>query len=296
MLRHLIQAWLANTAKAKVREAVVRAAHDQVKQAVASSADGAAADAGAAMVAAEPQRCHVGVVFALGIESGCFEDRLNGCVTIRGERFVAREGGLKGRRVLAMLSGAGRKNACEATEVLIDGHHPLRIISAGFAGGLHPTLKRNDILLVDRVVLADGSELPVELSAELTALAGQAGVHVGSLLSVDQVVRLPRQKQQLGERYGALAVDMETFAVAEVCRRREVPFVAIRVINDTASETLSCEAEHLLVQKSNAARFGAAVGALLRRPGSAKDMYQMRENALVASARLAKFLAGIVGP
>jgi len=28
-----------------------------------------------------------------------------------------------------------------------------------------------------------------------------------------------------------------------------------------------------------------------RRPASAKDMYQLRENALVASGRLAKFLA-----
>ena len=38
---------------------------------------------------------------------------------------------------------------------------------------------------------------------------------------------------------------------------------------------------------------GAAVGALWRRPASAKEMYQLRENALVASGQLAKFLAEV---
>ena len=66
--------------------------------------------------------------------------------------------------------------------------------------------------------------------------------------------------------YAAMAVDMETFAVAEVCRRRDVPFSSVRVINDTADEALPPDVEHLLVQKSGAAQWGAAVGAIWRRP------------------------------
>ena len=61
-------------------------------------------------------------------------------------------------------------------------------------------------------------------------------------------------------------------------------------INDTADEELPLDVEHLLVQKSGAAQWGAAVGAIWRRPGSVKDVYQLRENALVAAERLAKFL------
>ena len=104
--------------------------------------------------AEEPKPCHLGIVFALGIESGCFEDLLGGVVTIRGNGFVAREGGLHGRRVVIILSGPGRQHAARATEVLIDGHRPGRVISAGFAGGLSPELKRNDILIADRLLLA----------------------------------------------------------------------------------------------------------------------------------------------
>ena len=104
-------------------------------------------------------------------------------------------------------------------------------------------------------------------------------------------MRLPEDKKKLFEQYGALAVDMETFAVAEVCRRMEVPFSSIRVINDTAADALPRDVEYLLEQRSGAARLGAALGAVWRRPASAKDMYRLRENALVASDRLAKYIA-----
>ena len=121
----------------------------------------------------------------------------------------------------------------------------------------------------------------------------QPGMHCGTLLTVDRVIRTPRDRRSLFQRTGALGVDMETLAVAEVCTARQVAFSSIRVINDTADEALPRDVEHLLAQKTAAARLGAALGAVLHRPASAKDMYQLRENALVASGRLAKFLGQI---
>lgn len=278
-LRSLLQTWLRNAAKAKLDDVVTQAAKGQFAQtAVAPPAEGL-------------KPCHLGVVFALGIESGCFEDLLQGIVTIRGNGFVTREGGLNGRRVVVILSRAGRKNAARAAEILIDGHRPQRVISAGFAGGLCPTLRRNDILVADRLLDVEGNAMPLELPAGLSAGLGQPGVYRGALLTADRVVRLPSEKRSLYDRHGALAVDMETTAIAEVCRRRQVAFSSIRVINDPADEQLPRDVEHLLAQKTNVARLGAAVGAMWRRPASAKDMYQLRENALVASGRLAKFLA-----
>ena len=121
-------------------------------------------------------------------------------------------------------------------------------------------MKRNDILIADRLLTTEGGEMPVELPAGLSATLPQPGVHRGPLLTTDRVVRLPREKQSLFQRYGAMAVDMETFAVAEVCRRRDVPFSSVRVINDTADEALPRDVEHLLAQKTG----GRAVG---RGPG-----------------------------
>ncbi len=113
-------------------------------------------------------------------------------------------------------------------------------------------------------------------------------------MTADRVIRLPDEKQALGQQHDAMAVDMETFAVAEVCQRREVRFLAVRVINDTVDEELPVDVEHLLEQKTMPGKLGAATGAIWRRPSSLKDMYQLRENALVASERLAKFLDGMV--
>jgi adenosylhomocysteine nucleosidase len=281
MLRSLLQTWFRNTAKAKMRDIAVEAARNEL---------GSPAPA---PPAEEPKPCHIGLVFALGIESGCFEDMLQGMLTVRGGGFRIREGGLGGRRIALILAGAGQHLARRATEILIDGHRPARVVSAGFAGGLSATMKGNDILVADRLLNQTGGELAVDVPAGLTAVveAASTGVHRGTLLTVDHVIRTPRDRRALFERSGAIGVDMETFAVAEVCAARQVAFSSIRVINDTADEALPRDVEYLLAQRTVAARWGAALGAVLHRPSSAKDMYQLRENALIASDRLAKFLA-----
>jgi len=281
VLRYLVQTWLQNAAKSKLRDTVLDAARRQLTETTELQP------------AAGPRPCHWGLIFALGIESGCTEDLLEGMVTINGHGFVAREGGFQGQRAVLIRSGPGRPNAVHATEVLIDGHRPQLVVSAGFAGALCPQLKRNDILLADRVIDSNGNPLAVELPAPWSSQLSQPGVYRGTLLTNDGVVRLPRERQQLFERWGAMAVEMESFAVAQVCRQRGTPFVSVRVVNDTFDETLPEDIEYLLSQKSGAAQLGAALGSLWRRPASAKDMYQLRENALVASLRLAKFLATV---
>src|SRR6185295_15522441 len=89
--------------------------------------------------------------------------------------------------------------------------------------------------------------------------------------------------------------DMETFGVAEVCQERGVPLLAIRIISDGVDDELPSEIENLLAQKTLAGKLGAAAGAVFRRPSAAKDLWRLREDALKASDRLAKFLVGVVG-
>jgi adenosylhomocysteine nucleosidase len=281
-LHVLLHQWLKNSTKAKVGNAVAKVVREK------------SGSAEPCRLAEEPKPCHVAFVFSLGIESGCLEDLLQGAITVRGSGFRVLEGGLRGRRVALILAGAGQKNARHAAEILVDGHRPACVVSAGFGGGLATKLRRNDIVVADRLLNANGHDLPVELPPGLLAATTQPGVHRGTLLTTDRVVRMPSERKALFDRTGALAVDMETFAVAEVCAARHVAFSSIRVVNDTADETLPPDVEHLLVQKTNAARLGAALGAVCRRPSSAKDMYQLRENALLASGRLAKFLADVL--
>jgi adenosylhomocysteine nucleosidase len=278
----LLRSWLEGMVRQKVQETVIQAAQDHVQGAAKQAADAAAAP------------CHAGAVFALGIESGGFEDLLGGAVTTQGDGFSLRQGTLGGRRMAVVLAGAGRTKAARATEALIAGHHPQWILSAGFAGGLDARLGRHNVLLADHVADMAGNQLTIDVKVDPAALDAAPDVHVGRLLTADHIIRTPAEKQALGRQYHALAVDMETFAVAEVCRQHQVRFLAVRVINDPADEELPHDVEHLLAQQSGAARLGAALGAIWRRPASFKDMMKLKERALIASDRLAKFLAGMI--
>jgi adenosylhomocysteine nucleosidase len=250
------------------------------------------------LTAGEIMPCHLGVIFALGIESGYFEDSLAGLITIRGKGFKAKEGGLHGRRVVVFLSGPGQKNAAEAAEKLIDGHKPGFVLSAGFAGALSPHLKRSDILLANEVMLESGESivLPFVPTPEPgnEKIVGDRTAITGKLLTADRVIQTADEKKSLFKKTGAAAVDMETFAVAEVCQRRDVRFASVRMIHDPANETLLPDIKKLLNQKTEIARLGAALGALWKKPSSIKDMWALKENSIVAAKILAEFIAEMV--
>jgi adenosylhomocysteine nucleosidase len=113
------------------------------------------------------------------------------------------------------------------------------------------------------------------------------------MLTVDEIISRSADKRALGESHGALAVDMESWAVGEVCRQDKVPFLAVRIISDAVDEELPGELDNMLRQKSAAGLAGAVAGALWRRPSSAKDMVKLKRDALVNSDRLARFLSSI---
>jgi adenosylhomocysteine nucleosidase len=233
--------------------------------------------------------CDVGIVFALSAESGGTEDLLSGTLTTKGDGFVAHTGSLDGRHVTILLAGAGREAAMRGTQALIRGHKPRWIISAGFAGGLRPELRRGDIVMGNEIVDISGRRLSIDLKSESTS-----AVHVGRLLTVNRIIREPAEKAALGATHNALAVDMESWAVGEVCRQDKVRFLAIRVISDTVDDELPEDLDRLIMQRTTAGRLGAAAGTLFRRPSSIKDMLRLREDALVASDRLAKFLESVI--
>jgi adenosylhomocysteine nucleosidase len=288
MFSSLLRTWLMGAAQRKMREAAMQAAEQAAREAKPAAEQGPPEPAPRAA-------CHVGLVFALSIESGGLIDRLAGVIMTEGAGFVAREGGLHGRRLVIIESGMGNSPAVRATQALIDGHEPRWVISAGFAGGLDDRLALGDILMADQIVGTDGQRLDIDFTLAADTMTQARHLHVGRLLTTDRVISDPDEKRALGKRHGALAVDMETLAVAEVCRSEKIRFLAIRVISDVAAQTFPPDIDYLINRKTTAGRLGAAAGAILRRPSSIKDMWQLREDALVASERLATFVTGIIG-
>ena len=111
------------------------------------------------------------------------------------------------------------------------------------------------------------------LVASLEACARRAGLPVqrGALVSVSEVVSDPRAKRRLAVQQGARAVDMESFALAEVLADRAIDFGIARVVLDGASESLPAggNARSALAEIARSRSFGALaamarIGARLR--------------------------------
>ncbi len=236
----------------------------------------------------------LGIIFALSIESGRLVDRLKAVRVTRGDGFTVREGTLSERHILIVESGPGAACAIKATNALIDTHRPRLIVSSGFAGGLDAALHRLDLIVPTSIVDAEGNEIAVDASVVPNWLNDFNDLHRGRLLTMNRIVRLPSEKQQLGCRLRAVAVDMESHAVAAVCRNRQTPFLAVRAISDAATDELPPDIGKLLSQTSFAGQFGAALGSIFRRPAAVKDMFQLHQSALAASERLAQFLEKLI--
>ncbi len=128
--------------------------------------------------------------------------------------------------VTVVHTGMGLEAAASAAEALLVGVRPRWVISGGFAGALDPRLRLGD------VVVAENFSSPA-LLARLDLAA-----HRGQLVSRARPAELVEEKATLHRETGAIAVDMETAAIAAACARAGVPLLAVRAISDPAQTPL----------------------------------------------------------
>ena len=281
MLRWLVVSYARQAARQKIQEAVVN-----TWQQVSGE--------GGPRRPAELPPCDVAFVMSTEVEAEGLTKQLEGNVTTRCASFVEHAGRWCGRQVVIAECGLGAKAAAQATADVIAIHRPAWVISAGFAAALADHLRRGHILMADRVVDSTHRELTVGLKLDPSVLAETKGLHVGRLLTIDRLVHQPDQKRALGREHAALAYDMETWSVADVCQRETTKFLSVRVISDALDDRWPPEIETLLDQRTWAGMLGAAAGAMWKRPAWVKDLLQLQEQAEIATTRLAKFCAGVL--
>ena len=247
------------------------------------------------MTAPAPVAADVGIVAALGVEVGFLSDRLKKVRRYSGPHHRVIEGEIDGRLVVLIVGGMGRDAARRSAALLIDGHRPRWIISAGFAGALDPSLKRDEVVLPSEIVDPHTPPIAVEaldLTDDGTGVFG-LGFRRGRLLTVDAIVRTAVEKELLRARFGADLLDMETSAVAQVCHERSVRFLSVRVISDEATTDLPKEVVTLMT-RSGSYLIGSAVRAVWRRPSALKDFWALHEHAQSAADRLAEATLAVI--
>jgi len=141
---------------------------------------------------------------------------------------------------LRVISGMGAAAAALGARALVEAGAGA-LVSFGLAGGLDPALHPGAICLPTRVVGRDGIARLTEAGwhARVAArLAALGPVVDGPLLGSTHAVSGVAEKARLHRATGAVAVDMESLAVAEVASVHGLPFLAIRVIVDAAGDEL----------------------------------------------------------
>jgi len=244
-------------------------------------------------VAPPPAPADVGIVAAMPMEIAPLLARLKNPRKYASERHTVLEGELSGKIVVAIITGVGRKFARRGTQLLIGGHRPRWIISAGFAGALDPGLTRNQVVLADEVLDTEGLRLSIDVSTPSQS-GGKHKITTGRLLTVDRIIRTAAEKAALREEYHrADVLDMETSAVASVCTDRGVRFLGVRVVSDEAGVDLPPEVLSIM-GPTGSFRVGAAMGAIWRRPSSLKELLVLRDHANAAAQVLTEVLPSII--
>jgi adenosylhomocysteine nucleosidase len=240
-----------------------------------------------------PPPAEIVFVFALPVEANGLVDKLTDAVKMRCPGFVEHAGFLAGRRVAVIETGVGCEAAQKATEAALNLHQPAWVISTGFAGALSEDLRRGHIVMANQVVDTHGQQLEIGMRMEQSAIDAAPSLHVGTMLTVDQLIRTREEKERLGKEHRAIACDMETSAVARTCQQAKTRFMSVRIISDAIEDELPKEIERFLDQKTIASKLGAAAGAIVKRPSSLKDMWKLQEDALKATDRLARFVSSV---
>jgi adenosylhomocysteine nucleosidase len=143
---------------------------------------------------------------------------------------------------LLVISGMGPQRATRAARaVLAAGAQSL--LSFGLAGALDPQL-RAGVVLLPQAVRDESGQVHTTYGPWRERLAAQGRVRAdievagGLLLSVAQPLTSSAGKARAWEQTGASAVDMESFAIASVAVEKRVTFAIVRVVIDTAMDTV----------------------------------------------------------
>jgi hopanoid-associated phosphorylase len=155
---------------------------------------------------------------------------------------------LIGGALLVTYSGAGPNNAKSAAELLV-AQGANRLMSWGCAAAVSAGLKPGDLILPGKLIDAENVEMPVDADwHDFTqhTLATFLAVRSGPLAESASLVSTGTDKKQVHSRTGAVALDMETVAIAKVARQHTIPFLAIRVIVDPVDMDLPLAINHSL--------------------------------------------------
>ena len=220
------------------------------------------------------------ITFALPDESRAFTARL---------RHAGSEGGfllgnLGASEIALFHTGMGAARVRERLPAFLRAGRFRCLVAAGYAGGLDATLRAGE------AVLGYNLSDPALLDRARKTL----GCRSVRFASAAEPLETPEAKTAFFRQTAAAAVDLETETIAALCREHGLPMLALRVISDTATETLPVPFHVCFDAATERPRIGSLLGFLARRPRRIPAFLQFVRRIRQARATLADALERLV--
>lgn len=165
------------------------------------------------------------------------------------------EAAADGNAAVIACCGVGKVNAAASTQKAILRYRPDYVVNIGIAGSLCRELPLCTVVLcqtsryhdfdpdtiLDRYppfgrVFGAGETLLRRAQEAVPHCPAVTSCVTGAIVTGDRIVADSEVCRNLAERYGAQCVDMESAAIAHVCRLEDIQFLAVRCLSDFADE------------------------------------------------------------
>jgi len=163
----------------------------------------------------------------------CFESREKKSIG-RHPLYSCRSGGVT---ALVIESGMGGKNGESAAESIIEADRPELLVSAGFCGGIDPSLAVGDIVVAQEIIaFQEGAMERADFISFAVPLdfPGKRGIFITG----DRIMEKKMVARVIDEAFRHPVLEMESAYLARVAARENIPFLGVRSVSDPWNEEL----------------------------------------------------------
>lgn len=193
---------------------------------------------------------NIGIIVAMEKELRLLLPLVENRKVLMVDGYELHSGIIKGHNVTIMQCGIGKVNAAIGTLTLLNNFNEDLIINTGVAGGADKSVNVMDVIFGSTIAYHDVWCGPGTIYGEasgypkffrthedilsLIDFSKDASLKKGLICSGDMFISNIDEVNFIKKNYPeALAVDMESATIAQVCHMRNVPFFCVRVISDS---------------------------------------------------------------
>ena len=196
----------------------------------------------------------IGIIGAMPIEVEKLQSSMQNVKILEISKVKYFFGNLNGVNCVLAFSGVGKINSAVCAQTMIIKFNVDKIVNIGVAGGLLENMQTGDIVISTKAVQYDVDtsavgdpkgfistinilELPCSKLLQdriinVLKYDDKLNFYEGIIATGDQFITDKNNLKDIRKNFNAIACDMETGSIAQVCYLNDINFLSIRIISD----------------------------------------------------------------